>query len=88
MIRRANRVFEKGTIRFIDVTGEYAIFEREDKALGEKALVILNRSKKKLTKSVSDLTSGAASYEIIRGLFADGSVCTEPFGYSVIKIKL
>ncbi|MBQ9385190.1 MAG: glycoside hydrolase family 13 protein [Ruminiclostridium sp.] len=85
-IRRANKVFARGTIRFIDVTSDYAIFEREDKSLCEKAIIIMNRSKYKLCRKVSEF-AGNGTYETAHGRCENGIISTEPFGYSVITVK-
>ena len=85
-IRRSCKVFAKGTIKFTDVTNEYAIFEREDKDIGEKAVIIMNRSKKRLVKSL-DIITGNREYKIAHGRKTDNTISTEPFGYSVIIVK-
>ena len=85
-IRRANNVFKRGTIHFIEVTSDYAIFERVDKALCEKAVIIMNRSKHKISRKVSEL-AGNGTYETAHGRCENGIISTEPFGYSVIVVK-
>ena len=79
-------MFAKGTIHFVDVTSDYAVFEREDKEIGEKAVIIMNRSKKKITRPVSELV-GDKTHNILHGREEGGNICTEPFGYSVIIVK-
>lgn len=85
-IRRSNKVFAKGTIKFIDVTGDYAIFEREDKELGMKAVIIMNRSKNKITRTVQEI-AGLRSFSVLHGREETGKVSVEPFGYAVIAVK-
>ena len=85
-IRRENKVFAKGTIHFIDVTSDYAVFERMDKELGEKAVIMMNRSKKKITRPVSELV-GDKTHNILHGREEYGNICTEPFGFSAGLVK-
>lgn len=85
-IRRSNKVFEKGTIRFTEATSEYVIFEREDKELGLKAVIIMNRSKKKITRDIREL-AGMRSFCVARGKEKTGKVSVEPFGYAVVFVK-
>ena len=85
-IRRSNRVFEKGTVRFTEATPEYVIFEREDKELGLKAVIVMNRSKKKITREIREL-AGMRSFCVAHGKEEPGKVSIEPFGYAVVFVK-
>ena len=85
-IRRSNKVFEKGTIRFTEATPEYVIFEREDKELGIKAVIVMNRSKKKITREIREL-AGMRSFCVAHGKEEPGKVSIEPFGYAVVFVK-
>lgn len=85
-VRKSVKAFARGDIRFIDVTKDYAIFSREDKEIGEKAIVILTRSKKALTKNIASLTDGR-KYEVVCGCESDGDIKVSPFGYAVISVK-
>ena len=85
-IRRTHRAFAKGDIHFMDVTHDHAVFSREDKELHEKAVIILNRSKKKLLKSVLSLTS-SNDFELIGGKRAGNNISVDPFGYALIYVR-
>ena len=85
-IRRSNKVFEKGTIRFTEATPEYVIFEREDKELGIKAVIVMNRSKKKITRDIREF-AGMRSFCVAHGKELTGKVSVEPFGYAVVFVK-
>lgn len=84
-IRRRVKAFARGNIRFIEVTKDFAIFSREDKEIGEKAIVLMNKSKKLLEKSISELC-GEGSTEVIHGSEGDGNIRVSPFGYGVIRV--
>ena len=84
-LRRSVKVFAEGTLKFIDVTSDYAIFEREDKKLGEKAIIIMNRSKRRVNTPV-DLLVGNYKYILLRGYERVDIICTEPFGYSALLV--
>ncbi|MGN0656748.1 MAG: glycoside hydrolase family 13 protein, partial [Ruminiclostridium sp.] len=84
-IRRRVKAFARGNIRFIEVTKNFAIFSREDREIGEKAIVLMNKSKKLLEKSISELC-GEGSTEIIHGGEDNGNIRVSPFGYGVIRV--
>ncbi len=88
-IRRKLKVFAKGDIRFIDVTKDYAIFSRTDEEIGEKAVIILNRSRKVRTFKLADI-GVSGNHEIVRGTETgvSDSIKVEPFDYGVISVKL
>ena len=79
-------MFEKGTIRFTEATSEYVVFEREDKELGLKAVIIMNRSKKKITRDIREF-AGMRSFCVAHGKELTGKVSVEPFGYAVVFVK-
>lgn len=84
-MRRRVKAFAKGDLRFIDVTPEHAIFSRTDKEIGEQAIILLNRSRKTLSRRLSELTEYEC--EVIRGTSQDGAVKVEPFDYSLVLAK-
>ncbi|MDE7233762.1 MAG: glycoside hydrolase family 13 protein [Ruminiclostridium sp.] len=85
-LRRSMKMLAKGELRFLDVTSEYAIFSRTDKALGEEAVILLNRSRKTLTRSISSLTPHTA--EILRGTAGkDGVIKIAPFDFGIVTAR-
>lgn len=85
-VRKSVKAFAKGNIRFIEVTSDYAIFSREDKEIGEKAIVIVNKSKKSVTKSLAEL--GVYSLvKIEHGYFNQDKLSVSPFDYAVITVR-
>lgn len=85
-VRRSCPALARGDIRFIDVTSDYAIFSREDKAIDEKTVIILNRSKNKVVRTIEELTGGR-SYTVLHGESKNGNVHVLPFNYAAINIK-
>ncbi len=86
-VRRKLKVFAKGDIEFINVTKDYAVFSRTDKEIGEKAVIILNRSRKTRSFSFSDIGVDG-NYEIVKGTEITGGVKAESFDYAVVSVKL
>ncbi len=85
-VRKNVKAFAKGNIRFIEVTSDYAAFSREDKEIGEKAVIIVNKSKKSVSKSLAELgVYGSVSVE--HGYFKDGKLSVSPFDYAVITVR-
>ncbi len=85
-VRRSVKAFTKGDIRFIDVTKDYAVFSREDKEIGERAVVIVSRSKNGYKSDISTLMKGR-DYEVVYGSSSEGKIIVPPFGYGVIRTK-
>ena len=80
------KMLAKGELRFLDVTSEYAIFSRTDKALGEEAVILLNRSRKTLTRMIPSLTPHTA--EILRGTAGkDGVIKIAPFDFGIVTAR-
>lgn len=85
-LRRSMKMLAKGDLHFLDVTAEHAIFARVDKTIGEEAVILLNRSRKTLSRSVAALTPHTA--EIRRGMEEkDGVIKIAPFDYGIVTAR-
>lgn len=89
-IRRSNPVFEKGTLKFIEVTSEHCVFRREDKERGLAAIICLNKSHKAAAFALKDILGECQSFQIIRNSERRdrGRVQVSPFDYEVIFVKI
>ena len=69
-IRRSCRVFEKGSLKIVEVTRSHCIFKREDLELGESVVIYLNRSRQtarfKIHSVESDKAGNSPKSEVLR----------------------
>ena len=79
----------KGTIKFIDVTGDYCVFRREDKETGEAVVIYLNKSHKAKTFMLHEtLGEECRPYQVMRDHSREsGKLHISPFDYEVVFIK-
>ena len=78
----------RGDIRFIDVTGDYCIFRREDKKTGEAAVVYLNKSHKSKTFMLHETLGDCRQYRVLRDHSREsGKLQIAPFDYEVVLVK-
>jgi glycosidase len=92
-IRRSCRVFEKGDLTFIDVTRHHCIFSREDKELGEFAVIYLNRSQRSEKFELKSLAvkSEVTAIEVLRSSGREGEenyIRVSPYDFAVVKYKV
>lgn len=88
-IRRDCEAFAEGTIKFIDVTGEYCIFRREDKNKGAAAVIYLNKSHRARTFLLHETVGECQRYHVVRREDRDvGKLHLSPFDYEVVYVKL
>lgn len=87
-IRRMSRVFEKGTVEFVEVTSKHCIFKRIDKEKGLGALIALNRSSEAVSLSLSELIGARADIKVARRSNESDKIYVSPFDYEVVFYSL
>ena len=87
-IRAMSKVFAKGTLEFVEVTGESCVMKRIDKELGREAVICLNKSPKGKSWKISELVGECQQFRVVRSDSRElGRVVVAPFDYEVIFVK-
>jgi len=90
-IRKNCRVFEKGSLRIIEVTPKYCVFSRIDRELGEAVTIYLNRSRRSTKFKIVPAPGKLISFEFMRSVDRQreaGYLQVPPYDFAAMKFKI
>ena len=83
-IRRGNKVFRNGQMRFIKAQDDVMAFARSYESDGVSAQIYVNRSGVEQWVEFAPVREGYVPDKVEHGRLEDGSIKLEPYGYAVV----
>jgi glycosidase len=89
-IRRSCRAFEKGGLRFIEVSQKHCVFSRIDYKLGEAVTIYLNRSRRSTRFKLAPASDEVIKFKLLRsvGKREAGYLQVPPYDFGAIKYTI
>ncbi|MCL2754369.1 MAG: glycoside hydrolase family 13 protein [Oscillospiraceae bacterium] len=86
-VRKSSRVFEKGELRFVEVSRQHCVLTRIDRKLGEGVTIYLNRSRRTTAFKPCGFSKGGG--EVLRGTRDEkGRLSVSSYNFGAVKFKL